>query len=193
MGLRSKLLIAFALVALVPLTVVALVSSWLTRQSLREVIGSSIASISQEKASAIALIVANRVDEAEVLARAAHIREAALRANSTYEGRQQAEIRATIKRLDAEWISARKGGGSALAQSVLANPLSRSLKAYQQRNPDRYGEIFVTDVRGAAIGQTKLLSDHMTRRTRAGGDRASGAASGGSSSTTGATTPPPTR
>ena len=160
MKLRPKLVLAFVLVALVPLALMATIAGIEARRSLRESIGEHIATLVHEKAHAIDLVLRNRITETTVLAAGAEIREATRAATEAYDGRDEAAVSESIASLDAEWISKKKSGGSDTALRILGNGVSRFLQQYQQRNPDRYGEIFFTDVRGAAVGMTKILSDY---------------------------------
>ena len=51
-----------------------------------------------------------------------------------------------------------KGEGG-LAGAILGNPTSRLLAEHVARDPETYGEIFVTDVKGGAVGATRKLTD----------------------------------
>ncbi len=160
MKLKYKLTLAFLLVTLIPILLITGVSTWHEWRALRTEIGIEITTLARSKAEAIALILQGRVTEARILAETPEVQHAVRRANAGYEGRDEDAIRAQIHRDDETWIDEKKAGGSALARSILAAPLSQRLAAYQARDTARYGEIFLTDRRGAAVAMTKLLSDY---------------------------------
>jgi len=70
------------------------------------------------------------------------------------DGAALEEILAT----DHEWVSQK--GKTPTAFSVSANPLSTFFGHYQNRDEKKYGEIFVTDKKGATVAMTKPLSDY---------------------------------
>jgi signal transduction histidine kinase len=160
MRIRDRLSIWFMLVMLVPLLVVSGVAAWQARRELKQSTGGHLAALAAEKADAIAMTIHNRIHEASVLAATHEVRQAVREANAAYEDRDDQEITDGIAQLDAEWIETKRSGGSPTAKRILGNRTSNFLKTYQMRNSDRYGEIFLTDVRGAAIGQTMILSDY---------------------------------
>lgn len=160
MKLRNKLLLAFVLVVMVPLLAVSGLSAWQARLELGESIGHHIETLAHEQSEAVLAIVQGRITEARILAATNDIRLAVRDANTAYQGREENTIGAEIARIDQVWIDAKKQGGSEKARQVMGTEVSRFLKAYQDRNSNRYGEIFLTDIRGAAIGLTKILSDY---------------------------------
>ena len=160
MRLRNKLALAFVLVMIVPLFVVCGISTWQARRALHKSVGAHIASLAHEKANAITLIVQERITETQILATRSQIRQAVTQANTSYVGRDEPQIQEEIEALDRQWIAAKEQGGSDKAKEIFKNETSRFLQAFQERSTDRYGEIILTDIRGAAVAQTMLTSDY---------------------------------
>ena len=161
MKLRNKLALAFILVTIIPLLVVSSLSTLQARRSLREAEGAHMGSLAHEKAAAIARIIQDRIFEARTLAIRGDVIEAVRQANAANAARDEEELDKELDRMDLLWIAQNKKGGSQKAKEILANPTSRALTTYQQRDPQRFGEIILTDRHGAAIGITKLLSDYV--------------------------------
>jgi len=160
MRLKHKLALAFLLVTLLPILLITGVSAWQERRSLRTEIGAEITTLARSKAEAIALILRSRITEARILAETPEVRRAVRAANAAYEGRDEDALDEALRRDDETWLEEKAAGGSALARRLLAAPLSQRLAAYQARDTARYGEIFLTDRRGAAVAMTKVLSDY---------------------------------
>ena len=78
--------------------------------------------------------------------------------NRHYQALGEAEAAAAIRALDEEWIRIKRN--SPLAGEILNSPVSRFFRRYQEQNPEKYGEIFATDARGAAVAMSKRLSDY---------------------------------
>lgn len=68
---------------------------------------------------------------------------------------------AGIAELDKTWRAEAKAGGGALINGVLANPLSRLLKARQDASGGLIVEMFVMDAKGLNVGQSGITSDYM--------------------------------
>jgi len=123
--------------------------------------GEELRDIAVEKAEKISGIIGKNVAETEALSLEKTILDSVIEANKFYAGKTDAEINEGIMQIDRHWIIAKKTGDQTEKSiEVLNNELAKYLKDYQNKNPDKYGEIFVTDAKGAAIGSTKFLSDY---------------------------------
>jgi len=158
MKITTKIIILFILLTAIPIAVSFLISTSFTESTLKESFGDSLNSLAVEKAGAIDVILKERINEAKLLAGSSEVIEAVENANAYYSGKSEEDIKAEINALDEEWIE--KKAESKLAQKIIANKLSSFLSEYQEKNSDKYGEIFVTDKEGASVGITKILSDY---------------------------------
>ena len=125
---------------------------------MQEEIGTRFESVVVEKSRAIAEILNSKIEEARILATHPYIITALHKAKDRYVGLTDDEAFASINAFDQEWINKKKK--TKKAREVAAHPLSEFFREYQDRNPDKYGEIFVTDVKGANVAMTKALSDY---------------------------------
>ena len=150
MRIANRLFAAFAAAALVPLLLFAFGSTEVARDALEGLIDSHLSERAREKALDIERILAERLEEARRLAA-----QPALVTAARTAPHQSLE---TILRHDAQWIDAERH--TPLADRIVTNALSRQLITYQQRGGERYGELFITDARGAALAMTKRLSDY---------------------------------
>ncbi len=157
-SIRRKLIVLLLLAGIVPLATGMLLAYEDGKGALTQAIGSGFEELAREKAREIELIMEHRVAEAGELASHPGIRQAVAMANRRYEGKSDAEILEEMEARDREWIG--KEGTGALVNSVLGSPVSGLLSAHLDRNPEMYGEIFVTDVKGAVIGATTKLTDY---------------------------------
>ncbi len=105
-----------------------------------------------------AAIVDARVGQAEGLTFIPIIQETVLAANLSYRNKTDQEIQKEINFLDQEWI--KSAGKTERADQIGNNDLSFFLKTYQGRNPEKFGEIFITDIKGAVVGMTNPTSDY---------------------------------
>ncbi len=156
--MRTKLLVAFLTIALLPLVVVIWVYAGVAHSSLRDSIGTNFEGIAEAKADAIAGTMAERVHDARVLAAQPALVEAVQAANTHWDSLGEASARTIIATEDEAWIAGNKS--TPLADSIHSNPLADELRRHRDVSPARYGEIFVTDRLGAAVAMTSRLSDY---------------------------------
>jgi len=158
MSIRTRLAVTLAITAVLPALVIATFAWYPVRESMREAAAVTLQLLADEMANAISILMSERIREAEHLAQHPEVIAAAQAANLAYAGRGDAEIRAWIKQQNQAWVGAK--GGSPLARTTLTNDLSESLRRYSGDSAAKYGEIFVTDRRGAVIGMTQATSDY---------------------------------
>jgi PAS domain S-box-containing protein len=159
MSIRLKLIAILLLISMVPVAFLSVVGVQMARDSLRAEIGSKFENIAVEKARAIEAILNSKIEETVILATHPLIIDALRKANGRYQGRTDDGIVDEILAVDREWVSQK--GKTRTSSSIAANELSVFFRRYQDRsNTEKYGEIFVTDAKGATVAMTKALSDY---------------------------------
>ncbi|MBE9529590.1 MAG: HAMP domain-containing protein, partial [Proteobacteria bacterium] len=159
MKIKSKLLIIFLLLALVPVAIISYVAMKSFEEVLKEDIGLNFVNEAKEKADWIDYVIDERIADAESIAASEIVKEPIRRANRAYAGLRPKSVEHIIKEIDAEWIEFK--GHSAASMAILKTTGSKDLIARQAKRPDNYGEIFTTDARGATVAMTKPLSDYF--------------------------------
>ena len=158
MKINSKLTIIFLAISLIPVFVISLASINRIEMIMKNSIGANFLNLVEEKARSIDLVLEERIYETDILAAVKSVIGAIRESNLAYSNKPDLEIQNIINQIDKEWIDNR--GATEKASYILNNELSLLFKSYQNKNPDRYGEIFLTDVKGATIAMTKKLSDY---------------------------------
>ncbi|MBE9531448.1 MAG: HAMP domain-containing protein [Proteobacteria bacterium] len=159
MKIRTKMLIIFLLLSIIPITIISLVSIYSFRGILEESIGTNFSMLAKEKANSIDSLIDARIDEVETIADMIVVRDAVHASNRKYRGKSDAFVTEELFNKDVPWIASK--GETELAKEIHGNALSKILKDYQSRNRDKYGEIFVTDIEGATVAMTKPLTDYF--------------------------------
>lgn len=157
MKISYKFFISFLLISLVPIATISAIFINSAQNSFEISIGNHFKQITNEKASAITKVIENLQFETEMLAESRALKAALRKANYAYSGKSEDEIQTAIHQIDSEWIKSK--GETGTVDRILNNELSNLLKEYQSRHPAKYGEIFVTDTKGAVVGMTANLSD----------------------------------
>ncbi len=158
MKIKIRLIILFLLISVVPLAILSGFAVNTARHSLKSTIGKDIEDLAREKARAMALIIKERINEATILSETHDLKDAVKEKNLSYAGKTDAEVLKAILDIDKEWIDAK--GKTDTANGILNSDLSMFLNKYQAKDKERYGEIFVTDLKGATVGATEILSDY---------------------------------
>jgi signal transduction histidine kinase len=158
MSLKSRLIMSFLLIALIPAVIMGWFTVQMSLRALEDSIGANFQGIAHAKADAIDQILDAHVEEARVLATHPEVLAALTEANLRFEEGTLEANREEIRRLDEQWLASKKL--SPTADAVYDHPLSSYLRSYQARDTERYGEIFVTDRLGAAVAMTTRLSDY---------------------------------
>ncbi|MBI5184549.1 MAG: HAMP domain-containing protein [Nitrospinae bacterium] len=146
-----KTVLLFLLISIAPISILSYISLQKAQDALKKSIMNSFANLAEEKAQAIRHHLEDHQFEAQALASRPEVKEAVRQANLSYSGLEN------ILRLDREWVSTQ--GHCPEADRIMAAPLSGFLAEYQNSNPESYGEIFVTDAKGATVAMTRVLSD----------------------------------
>jgi len=158
MSIRLKLFLSFLLAVLIPFVLISHVSTRAFKKNLKETIGRDLGYLAREKAGRISYAIKARVAEAERLALLPPVRDAVRQSNLGYDNRDEREFQRAIALIDSAWTASK--GQTAAAREILSNDLSGFLTIYKERNPEEYGEIFVTDIKGATVAMTGVLSDY---------------------------------
>ncbi|MET0102547.1 MAG: ATP-binding protein [Sedimenticola sp.] len=158
MSIKKRIFFALILLSLLPLALISLLTAFIGEEALKQIIARHYTAITQEKADAITRILDDRINETRLLAQHPAVVAAVQNANRQYIDQDPDELMAAILAHDKAWISNK--GDTDKAREVAAHTLSSTLKAIQQRRPEEYGEMFVTDRLGATVAMTKTLSDY---------------------------------
>ncbi len=158
MKISTKLIIIQLLASLAPFITISYLSIVLSRNALEKHITASFAELAEDKANSLALIIDERIHETRQLAHRPDIVDAVKLANARYNDNTEQEALQGILEKDLRWIAQK--GETQTAKEILESPLSGLLKSYQELDHNRYGELFITDSRGAALAMTKILSDY---------------------------------
>ncbi len=158
MKIGFKLTVIFLAISLIPICIIYIISINSSQKTLKDSIAKNFENLAKEKSNAIAYLMEDRVLETELLTARNEIIDAIRESNLLYTNKVDDEIIKNIKHIDDEWIESK--GKTETANKILNNNLSLFLKEYQSKDTKRYGEIFVTDVKGITVAMTKRLSDY---------------------------------
>ena len=156
-NIRNKLMVAFVVVAVLSVAIVAYSAQRSLSASLTDNIGNNQAAY----AKAQALQIGQKLDDelnllnGLALTRAVRERAEAATAADTLTSDQ-------IGQLDKQWQAADAANSSAdpLVASVLGDSISAELLRYQAQFPENV-EVFLTDLPGVSIGSTDRTSDYL--------------------------------
>lgn len=158
MKLSVKLIIVFLALSLVPIVILSLISISVAQNTMKNSIGINFENLVKEKAEAIDTIIENKIAEAQILARSQFLKDAVRKSNLKYINKSDDEIQKYIGKIDKEWIEA--NDTTETINQILNSILSRYLMEYLDRDKEKYGEIIVTDAKGATVAMTEKLSDY---------------------------------
>lgn len=158
MLVKHRIYLSLLLLSLLPLILISLLTNQVAEGALEQIIVRDFQSLAREKADGIGRLFDARINEVRLLARHPSIIAAVQDSNSRYQGKNVKEVMEEIHRLDKAWIASK--GATELAETIANNELSHLLESIQVRRPNVYGEMFVTDNRGATVAMTKTLSDY---------------------------------
>ena len=147
MLIKYRIYLSLLLLSLLPLVLVSLLSERMFEGELRQNIVNEFQALAREKAESIGRHLDERINETRLLANHPTIIAAVKEANSRYQGRDENAVMDEIHRLDKAWIANK--GATEKAGQIATNNISHFLKTIQARNPEDYGEIFITDQLGA--------------------------------------------
>ena len=155
-SIRTKLITAFVLMALLSMGVVAYLSLQSMRSTLTTNIGGSLNNLAKAKAVEIGQTVKREYDLVSSLAIRDTVRDEAVKAN-----RVNVLNQAAINTLDQKWRAADAADNNAdpLVASVLENELSAELARFKERFP-QHVEVFLTDRQGVNVASTNRTSDY---------------------------------
>lgn len=158
--LRSKLIIAFLVVSLVPLGLSFYLTSRTTSGMVTANVGANLRTLAESKALAIGDQLAQQVDMLRLLNSNKSLENAVQVSESTYTG-DPASIQAQIDKLDRQWRTADAADNDAdpLVQSHLNNDLAVELREYTRIFPGNL-EVFVTDRYGALVAASNRTTDY---------------------------------
>lgn len=159
-ALRSKLIIAFLVVSLVPLGLSFYLISRTTSSTLTVNRGANLKTLAESKALAIGDQLAQQVDMLRLLNSNKSLQYAVQASESTYPG-DPATILAQIDELDRQWRAADAANNDAdpLVKSRLNSQVAVELRDYAKIFPGNV-EVLVTDRYGALVAASKRTTDY---------------------------------
>ncbi|MCK4738745.1 MAG: response regulator [Deltaproteobacteria bacterium] len=158
MKIKSQLLIIFLLISLIPIIVIYFFSINRFQDVVKADHGENFQRLAEEKAAWIDYVISERIADAKHLAANKELIRAVTLANEKYNSISNKEIGKKIRSIDEDWIE--RKGKTKIAKEILGSKLSLSLRDFQESEVEKYGEIFVTDKRGATVAMTKSLTDY---------------------------------
>ena len=158
MLVKQRIYVSLLLLSLLPLVLISLLTNQVAENALEQLIVRDFQSLAREKADGIGRLLDARINEVRLLARHPSIIAAVQDSNSRYQEQNDIGLMEEIHRQDKAWIASK--GATELAETIASNELSGILKSIQSQSPDVYGEMIVTDSRGATVAMTKTLSDY---------------------------------
>ena len=158
--LRSKLIIAFLVVSLVPLGLSFYLISRTTSGIITAGRGANLRTLAESKALTIGDQLAQQVDMLRLLSSNQSLGYAVQAVESTYAG-DPATIRAEIDKLDRQWQAADAADNDAdpLVQSRLNNDVAMELRDYAETFPGNV-EVLVTNRYGALVAASTRTTDY---------------------------------
>jgi len=150
----QKILLFFLLLVLGPLWGVSWLAKYHAEHLLNDVIGHYHLALAKEKARAIELLFENYHHQAWLISELPIVRNALLQRVTTYQGLNEAAIRAQIRSIEQTWEEGQ------VAQRILTSPLSLFLHKLQDGFPEQYAAIYLTDAFGATVAMSQLLPNY---------------------------------
>lgn len=157
--IRSKIVALVLLVILVSVAALTGYSYYALSSSIVQQTGEGLVVIGREAIQRAGDSVAASAAPLKALALSPSIIELVETANQTYAGRDQAQLRAEIDKLDKAWKD-KDPSVEELTATIANNPVSAQLRSFLQTFPDQV-EVFVTDVQGLNVAMTDRTSDYL--------------------------------
>lgn len=151
----TRLLIG-VLIAVVPISLVALYTISQNSRSFEQAVGERFTTIAQGIATEAAMAIHSHVVEAGLIASDSAIVDQVIQSNRTYASVGEEAITARIERNEARWNTTE---GEAVVREMLASRASRTLRRKLQLDP-RFLRITVTDEKGATVAATHKTIDY---------------------------------
>ena len=152
-NLRTKLILAFLVVSLLSIGVVAFVADYTNRQVLLEKAGANVKAVANLQASALGNLLIRQVETLQTLSLNKLLQDAVEAISVSYTGDPRAEVEA----LDQQWRAA--GDTVSLVQARLNNELASELRKFQDTFPNHV-ELLITDQYGALVAATDRPPDY---------------------------------
>ncbi|MBI4670817.1 MAG: GAF domain-containing protein [Chloroflexi bacterium] len=156
LSLRTKLISAFVIVAVLSVGAVTLIGDRTIRTSLTQSVSANLKVLAQNKATVIGNLIDRQVDLLSSLALNKSVQDELERANSLYSGSPW-QIRGQLQKLDLQWTVV--DDDDPLVQQVLNNNVAEELREFRAAFPDNV-EVLLTDQQGAAVGATNRVAKY---------------------------------
>ncbi len=155
--LRTKLVLAFLLVAIITLSTMAVITNNSSRVRLIQNAGESLTAEAESRALIVGETLAKELQSLQAFGLSKTVQDRVESANTAYIGKSKTTIQAEIQNMDSEWQAA--SGTNPLINAVLNDNISSELKEYRNTFPENV-EVFVTDKFGANVSATNRTSDY---------------------------------
>lgn len=159
LGLRTKLVTAFVLVAILSVGAVTIIGDRALRANLTENVGASLKTLAENQANVIGNLMHRQLDLLNGLSLNKVLQDEIQSANASYTG-SAAEIENEMRRKDLQWMVV--GDDDPLVQQILSSEVSEDLREFQSNFPENV-EMLVTDKNGAVVAATKHVVKYNNR------------------------------
>jgi len=156
-NIRTKLIVSFALMAIITLSVVSFFANRSSETNLTEAIGNNLSVVATGQAGQVGQTLTNELDLLNALAMSRAVQQRA--ADGTAADTLNPD---EIQALDKQWLAADAADNNAdpLVARVLNDPLSTELLKFRARYPENV-EVFLTDLPGVNLATTDRTSDYL--------------------------------
>ncbi len=156
-NIRTKMIIAFLISAIITITPLTILSYLTSRTSLTTVTGNNLAGFATGEATLIGQTLNSELGKLNGLALSKAVQERAAEGTAA-----NTLSSAEIQTLDQQWQAADKANNSydPLVASVLRDSLSTELLKFQAKFPENV-EVFLTDLPGVSLASTDRTSDYL--------------------------------
>ncbi len=158
--LRTKLIIAFLVVSLIPLGLAFYLNNRTMSASIAANVGASLKNVANSKATAIGDQLARQVDRLRTLGSSKSLEYELTVASGSYTGSPET-ILSGIEELDRKWQAAVAANDeqNLLIYIRLINDVAAEMNNFRASFPEHV-EVFATDKYGALVGATNRTSDY---------------------------------
>lgn len=157
--MQNKLMGMVLLIIFITLTVMTISNYTTISSSAVQNTGNGLVDVGKEAIASSIQVIQGNVNSLQALAISPNLVEELRKANSRYEGRDQAEIDAEIALLDQAWKD-EDASVEPIVAEIFASPASDEMKTFMSVFPDEV-EVFLTDIQGLNIGMSDRTGDYL--------------------------------
>lgn len=157
-SLRTKLVVAFLLVSLLSIAVVAFFSIRTTSNALTEEVGGNLKGLANSQAFGVGTQLVRQVNVLNSLTLSRSIHDRLLVVNSNY-GDDPQQVEARLQQFERQWVANVAANQGPLLSARLNNLVSAEFLKLQEKFPDN-NKIFITDKYGGLLATTAPIPDY---------------------------------